>query len=48
MAMLNPLFRYGSVMVAKETHDNESLRLELQEALAAFRHWSLHPTQVSL
>jgi hypothetical protein len=45
--MLNPLFRYASFMVAQETPDTESLRLELQEALAAFRHWSSQLTQTA-
>ena len=34
-------------MVAQETPDNESLRLELQEALAAFQHWTSQLTQTA-
>jgi hypothetical protein len=43
----DPLFRYASFMVAREAPDNESLRLELQEAIAAFHHWSSQFTQMA-
>jgi hypothetical protein len=45
--MLNPPFRYASFMVTREAPDNESLRLELQEAIAAFHHWSSQFTQTA-
>jgi hypothetical protein len=32
-------------MVAREAPDNESLRLELQESISAFHHWSSQFTQ---
>ena len=38
--MLNPPFDYPSSMVAREAPSNESLRLELQEAIAMVRHWT--------
>ena len=34
-------------MVAPETRDNESLRIELQEALITYRLWASHLTQVA-
>jgi hypothetical protein len=34
-------------MVVPEAPDNESLRLELQEALATYRHWVTQLTQVT-
>jgi hypothetical protein len=40
MAMLNPPLSYPSFMVAREAPDNESLRLELQEAILTVRQWS--------
>jgi hypothetical protein len=46
VTMLNPMLRYASFMVAREAPDNESLRLELQEAIGTFRHWNTQLTQV--
>src|SRR5437016_626371 len=34
-------------MVAPEAPDNESLRLELQEAIVTYRHWTSQLTQVA-
>src|SRR5262245_10438118 len=34
-------------MAAREAPDNESLRLELQESIAAFHHWSSQFTQAA-
>jgi hypothetical protein len=34
-------------MVAPETRDNESLRMELQEALVTYRQWASQLTQVA-
>ena len=34
-------------MVAREAPDNESLRLELQEAIVTYRHWVSQLTQVA-
>jgi hypothetical protein len=38
---------YASFMVAREAPDNESLRLELQEAIGTFRHWTAQLTQTA-
>jgi hypothetical protein len=45
--MLNHLLRYPSFMVAPETPDPESLRLELQEAIITVRHWSSNLIQTT-
>ncbi len=37
--------RYAQSMAARSVPDADSLRLELQEALAAFRSWTTHATQ---
>jgi hypothetical protein len=37
---------YDQSMVAREAPDNESLRLELQEAIVTFRHWTSQVVQV--
>ena len=36
---LNPLLRYASFVDAHDTPDKESMQLELQEAIATYRHW---------
>ena len=41
------ILRYASFMVAPEAPDNESLRLELQEAIVTYRHWVSQLTQVT-
>ena len=41
------MLRYASFMVVPEAPDNESLRLELQEALSTYRHWVTQLTQVT-
>ena len=38
--MLNHPLRYPSFMVARDAPDNESLRLELQQAILTVRQWS--------
>jgi hypothetical protein len=45
--MLNRMLRYTSFMVAREAPDNESLQLELQEAIVTFRHWASQLTQTA-
>jgi hypothetical protein len=45
--MLNPPLGYPSFMGAQEAPDNESLRLELQEAIAMVRHWTSLITQAA-
>lgn len=45
--MLNHPLGYPSLMVAREAPDNESLRLELQEAVVTVRHWSSNLIQTS-
>jgi hypothetical protein len=41
------ILRYASFMVGPETLDNESLRLELQEAIVTYRHWNTQLTQMA-
>ena len=36
---LNPILRYASFVDAHDTPDKESMQLELQEAIATYRHW---------
>jgi hypothetical protein len=45
--MLNHPLGYPFFMVAQDAPDNESLRLELQEAIAMVRHWSSLLTQAT-
>jgi hypothetical protein len=41
------ILHYTSFMVAPEAPDNESLRIELQEALVTYRHWVSQLTQAA-
>jgi hypothetical protein len=47
VALLNHPLGYPSFMVAQVVPDNESLRLELQEAIGMVRHWALLVTQAA-
>ena len=45
--VLNLCFRYASFMATREAPDNESLRLELQEAIVSYRQWASQLTQIA-
>lgn len=46
-ALLNPLLRYPSFMDAHDAHAEQSMRMELQEAIGTYRHWISQLTQLT-
>jgi len=44
---MNPPLRYAPLMDTQQAPENESLRLELQEAIVTYRHWVSQLTQMT-